>query len=58
MPKAKKKKWKYMYSTIHRGKVKVTSKKQHRLLEGRKLPHTHVYTDGRGHRKLKRVYVK
>lgn len=34
---------KYLYSTIHRGKVKVTSMQQHKLLEARKLPHTHVY---------------
>ena len=33
----------YLYSTVKRGKVKVTSQKQHRLLHGRKLPHTHVY---------------
>jgi hypothetical protein len=45
---------KYLYSTIHRGKVKVTSVKQHRLLEGRKLPHTHVYASGR----RKRVYAR
>jgi len=38
---------KYLYSTIKRGKVKVTSLKQHRLLEGRKLPHTHVYRKGK-----------
>lgn len=36
----------YAYSTIKEGTVKVTSDKQHRLLEGRKLPHTHVYADG------------
>ena len=48
---------KYLYSTIKRGKVKVTSRKQEMLLEARKLPHTHVYRKGS---KLirKRVYSK
>lgn len=32
-----------MYATIKRGTVKVTSKKQLRLIYGRKLPHTNVY---------------
>lgn len=36
----------YVHSTVKGGSVKVTSDKQHRLLEGRKLPHTHVYADG------------
>ena len=36
----------YDYSTIRDGKVKVTSKRQHMLLEARKLPHTHHYRDG------------
>lgn len=36
----------YVYSTIKGGNVKVTSDKQHKLLEGRQLPHTHVYSDG------------
>jgi len=36
----------YLYSTIKRGKVKVTSKKQHQLLHARNLPHTHVYRVG------------
>lgn len=47
----------YLYSTIHRGKVKVTSEKQHRLLEGRHLPHTHVYRDQNGKIVRKRVYA-
>lgn len=37
----------YKYSTIRDGRVKVTSRKQHMLLEARKLPHTHVYESGR-----------
>jgi hypothetical protein len=45
----------YLYSTIHRGKVKVTSEKQHRLLEGRGLPHTHVYRTESGKIVRKRV---
>jgi hypothetical protein len=36
----------YLYSTIKRGKVKVRSAKQHRLLHAKKLPHTHVYRYG------------
>lgn len=38
----------YQYSTIKRGKVKVTSDKQHKLLHFRKLPHTHVYKTSSG----------
>jgi hypothetical protein len=44
----------YLWSTIKRGKVKVKSKKQHRLLHGRHLSHTHVYRSG----KSKKVYRK
>ena len=41
------KKCRYLYSTIRRGKVKVRSEEQHRLLHGRGLDHTHVYRCGR-----------
>jgi len=34
---------KYLYATIKDHKVKVTSKKQHRYLHWRKLPHDHAY---------------
>jgi len=40
------KKKRYQYSTIKRGKVKVTSKKQHKFLHVHDLPHTHVYRQG------------
>lgn len=38
----------YEYSTIKRGKVKVTSERQHILLHTRNLPHTHVYRKSNG----------
>ena len=38
----------YLYSTIRRGKVKVTSNKQHRLLHARNLPHTEVFRSKKG----------
>ena len=47
----------YLYSTIHRGTQKVTSPKQHRFLESRKLPHTHVYRTSEGEIIRKRVNV-
>lgn len=40
------KKKEYAYSTIRDGKVKVTSRKQHMLIEARGISHTHVYRDG------------
>jgi len=47
----------YLYSTTKRGTVKVTSAKQHRLLEGRELPHTHVYRRSDGKIVRERVNV-
>ena len=40
---------KFLYATIKRGKVKVTSKKQLQLLNARGLPYTAVYrrSDGK-----------
>lgn len=38
----------YLYSTIKRGTVKVTSAKQHQMLHARRLPHTHVYRSKSG----------
>lgn len=51
------KKGKYLYSTIKRGTVKVTSKKQHALLHVRHLPHTHVIKSRSGKIYRKRVYT-
>lgn len=47
--KRKKKKLTFLYATIKRGKIKVTSKKQLQLLNARKLPYTAVYkrSDGK-----------
>jgi hypothetical protein len=53
----KKAKWRYVYSTIKRGRIRVKSRSQHILLHSRNLSHTHVYK--RGHEtKRKRSNVK
>jgi len=48
---------KYISSTIHRGKIKV-SEKQHTLLESRKLPHTDIYKSKSGKTYKVRKYSK
>lgn len=53
----KERKCPYSHSTIRRGKVKVTSLRQHRFLEATKLPHTHVYVCPNSTTQRKRVHV-
>lgn len=48
----------YQYSTIKRGKVKVVSQLQHRYLEAKKLPHTHIYKNKDGSVYHVRKYAK
>ena len=50
------KKRKYLFSIIRGGKIRVTSKKQHKLLHSIGAAHTHVYRSKNGNIYRKRVY--